>query len=647
MFLLLYIIKTMTEIDSQNYNDKTTTTLYNKIYGTTDKNKQIFDITTLSQHINLEIKKTDIEQHNSDLILKDLPDLIEDYVDVDSQPISIDKFVEINQSLNEFKQNICFKKSEYKLLSVLLRFMDEPTIVDKSGMNIDIVKNIYSPKEGIDLNINWDKLNKIEVGGLLFMNPKPSKSDDDITKQDMIKLYKIIYIGKSPIMGRTECIVVRHILFPKYYIAFTGLFRGPTRFNFFDYELGGRIWHNGNMLKNMLGFFNQVREVSIQCNDEIHEINVHIWMWEMAERHTRLAIEKIQIDFVEWWKKHIDDSVSSLEDINQNYCENTEDIYCNTNQNKKHTYFYNDCIDKTARHCCDSEKPQVCMELLPARVTNKLAKKIQEIGKKYYGNSFDNFESSRHGRPDISVTGCSLGGGTGTLSILVLIDYFSRKNQKIFNIDGTFFSGVKSTCLESFEIMRTYDNITPVNFVNSKLEFITEPTELYHKISLDLMDIKKNITFDNVFEECMNINQKFHITDIYNFIPAVNIDPFTRMNYIGHKMFSDKDYFDHMPFTYIYFGCTNTIYKDIGVHKGKLCPIYKNRKDDSSIDNKDISKKIFRIKNYNERNNYDYTFNIFKKNLQLGIRLHPHNNAKDAMEAIYEINTCTKNTFEY
>lgn len=145
----------------------------------------------------------------------------------------------------------------------------------------------------------------------------------------------------------------------------------------------------------------------------------------------------------------------------------------------------------------------------------------------------------------------------------------------------------------------------------------------------------------------MNLNQKFHITDIYNFIPAVNVDPFTRMNCIGHKLFSDKDYFDHMPFTYIYFGCTNTIYKDIGVHKGRLCPIYKNRQDDSSIDNKDISEKIFRIKNYDERNNYDYTFNIFKKNLQLGIRLHPHNNAKDAMEAIYEINTCTKNTFEY
>ena len=641
----------MTEMDSQNYNDKISNTLYNKIYGTTDKSKQIFDTTTLSQSVNFSIEETDIKRHNDDIILKDISDVIEENVGAESQPISIDKFVEINQKSEEFKRNICFKKSEYKLLSVLLRFMDESRIVDKSGINIEIVKNIYSPKKkNIDLDIDWDKLNKIEVGGILLMNPKPSTSTDDITKQDMIKLYKIIYLGKSPLMGRTECIVVRHILFPKYYIAFTGLFRGPTRFNLFDYELGGRIWHNGNMLKNMLGFSNQVREVSIQCNDEVHEISVHIWMWEMAQRHTTLAIQQIEIDFAEWWKKHINNNIHDIEEINENsnYCGFDDEMYCNTNQNKKNTHFYNSCIPVEAKECCDNVKPIQCMNLKNLhRTQNELAIAIKRIGNIYYGESSDNFQSYRHGRPDISVIGCSLGGGTGTLSILVLIDYFSRKQQKIFNIEGTFFSGVKSTCLKSFEIMQIYDNITPVNFVNSKLEFITEPTELYNKVLIDLVEKKKDITFSEVLEQCMNLNQKFHITDIYNFIPAVNVDPFTRMNFIGHKLFSDRDYFDHIPFTYIYFGCQNTIYKDIGVHNGKLCPIYKNKKHDGKIDNKDISEKIFRIKEYAQRNQYDYTFKIFHKNFNLGIRLHPHNNAKDAMEAIYEMNTCTKNTFEY
>ena len=55
-------------MDSQNYNDKISNTLYNKIYGTTDKSKQIFDTTTLSQSVNFSIEETDIKRHNDDII---------------------------------------------------------------------------------------------------------------------------------------------------------------------------------------------------------------------------------------------------------------------------------------------------------------------------------------------------------------------------------------------------------------------------------------------------------------------------------------------------------------------------------------------------------------------------------------------------
>lgn len=701
------------------YLNDETNSLYKKIYGVNDKNTPLVDESLIENKLEkynssgikssiatfIGKKLGIISEHDKQLYLQDTIKKHNEYLLSDSEnvlekiqtnvyPINIDEFTELDNKSLEFKQNICFRKSEYKLLSILLLFLDKfslsndqttleknikkindlkieqslkekqiKELYDKKQIQDELIiktKKIYN-KESNPLKIDWEKINKIEVGGLIIMDPKPSFSTKvDSKKRDMIKLYKIIHIGFSPSLERREIIVVRHILFPKYYIVFTGLFKGPTKnryLNMINKELGGKIWHYGHMSIDMLGFFNQVREVNIQCNSEIHEVNVHIWMWEMAQRHTTLAIQKIEEDYLEWWKINIENSVSDLNDIVKNYCKNEEEIYCNTNQNKKNSFFYNYCIPKESSHCCDSNSPTVCMRPLNShRTQNKLTNKIKKLAKIYYDDAVDNFESFRHGRPDISILGCSLGCGVGQLSILVLIDYFSKKNLKMFNIDATFFSGIKSTCLKSFEIMQKYDNIVPINFVNSKLEFITEPTGLYMNI---LKESSKPITLYNVKKECERITKrKFHLTDIYNFIPAISIDPFARFNFLGHKNDmstkiaelidgSDIDYFDHIPITYMYFGCKNTIYKDIGIYNGKIYPIYKNRKDDGNIDNSDISQKIIKFKNYFRRQEYDIDLFITAYNAELGVRLHDLSLAKDAMESFYEMNKCNNITYEY
>ena len=701
------------------YSNNETNNLYKKIYGVNDKITPLVDeslienkleeynssgivssLTTyvgrklgvISQHDTQLYLQDNIKKHNQ-YLLSDSENILEK-IETNVYPINIEEFAELDNKSLEFKQNICFRKAEYKLLSILLLFLDkfslsndqitfEKNIKKINDLKIEQslkdkqIKELYDKKQSQDklviktkkiynkdsnpLKIDWEKINKIEVGGLIIMDPKPSSSTKiDSKKRDMIKLYKIIYIGLSPNLERREIIVVRHILFPKYYIVFTGLIHGVTKkpiLNKINKDLGGTIWHYGHMSIDMLGFGNQVREVNIQCNDEIHEISVHIWMWEMAQRHTPTAIQKIEEDYVEWWKVNIDDSVTDVNDIAENYCKNEEEIYCNTNQNKKNSFFYNYCIPKESSHCCDNVNPQGCMRLIDShRTENNLTNKIKKLAKIYYGDAIDNFDSFRHGRPDISIIGCSLGCGVGQLSILVLIDYFSKKNQKMFNIDATFFSGIKSTCLKSFDIMRRYDNIIPINFVNSKLEFITEPTGLYMHI---LKDSSESMTLYKIKQECERITKKkFHITDIYNFIPAISIDPFARFNFLGHKRDMSTliaeaidgsviDYFDHIPVTYMYFGCKNTIYKDIGVYNGKICPIYKNRKDDGSIDNGDISQKIIKFKNYFSRQQYDIDLFITYYNAELGIKLHDLNLAKDAMESFYEMNKCDNITYEY
>ena len=73
---------------------------------------------------------------------------------------------------------------------------------NKDDLNSAI--DLYQSKKGLSnkhtLDIDWTKLDKIEEGGLLFLNPKPSKSTLE-ERGNIIKLYKIIYIGKSPHAG--------------------------------------------------------------------------------------------------------------------------------------------------------------------------------------------------------------------------------------------------------------------------------------------------------------------------------------------------------------------------------------------------------------------------------------------------------------
>jgi hypothetical protein len=665
-------------MDTPDFSYSDSNEFYRKMYGI-NRTKDIIDKSQIEeqQNINLsmydELLSKSIDTHNQYVIpeLEISSDststqkiMIEKNIHI--KPINIESFIELDRNSKEFKNNICLIKFEFKLMLILLKhlnsdniakrwlFFQSPQIlIDESKIDNDLkeAKELYK-----DLSLDWSKLGLIAKDGLILVTAnKTNQVKTETTNINLPQLYKIIYVGYSPKTKRKEIIVIRHILFPKYYISFTALqpetLLQKTNINFSNpFSIPWWIYHAS---MDILGIVRQNVNVDIRCDEKIENINVHYWMWNVAQKQTIDAIQHIERDFIEWWEKNIDDSVFNLEDINKNYCQNTEDIYCNTNQNKKHTHFYNECIDKSARHCCDSEKPLVCMELFPPKVTNKLAQKIKEIGKKYYGNSFDNFESSRHGRPDISIIGNSLGGGIGTLSILVLIDYFSKKQQKIFNIEATFFTSIKSTSKKSFEIMKKYDNIIPVHIVNSKVEFMVEPTDDYYRV---LEELKQNgITgkpsSSQINEYYTKIFKKniTHSTDIFNFIPGINIDILTLYNPGGNTNFDD------IPFTYYYFGFENTIYKDIGIYNNKICPVYKKLLENGECDNNDISEKILKFVSIEERNKYipstrDILSPLYSRNMpkwKFMWELHVPSLYSTSIDSIYKNNQCDKHRYDY
>lgn len=651
---------------------------YKKMYGI-NRTKDIIDKTQIEHHEKLNLSMYDeqvsnyIDTHNKYVIpeLDISPNMttiekirIEEKIHI--TPINIESFIELDRNSKEFKNNICLIKFEFKLMLILLKnlnsdniakrflfFQSPRMIIDESKIDNDLkeAKELYK-----DLSLDWSKLGLIDKDGLILATPNKSNQVKTETENiNLPQLYKIIYVGFSPKTKRKEIIVIRHILFPKYYISFTALqpetIFDKNKFINFGNPLSIPWWiYHAPM--DILGIVSQNVNVNIQCDKKIESINVHYWMWNVAQKHTVDAIKIIEQDFIDWWKKNIDDTVYNLEDISQNYCQNTEHSYCNTNQNKKHTYFYNECIDKTAEDCCDSPMPQICMELLPPKVTNKLAKKVIEIGKKYYGNSFDNFESVRHGRPDISIIGNSLGGGIGTLSILVLIDYFSKKNQKIFNIEATFFTSIKSTSKKSFELMKNYDNIIPVHIVNSKLEFMVEPTDNYIKVleHLKRAGIKDKPSSSQINQYYAEIFKKniTHSTDLFNFIPGINIDILTLYNPGGNTNFDD------IPFTYYYLGFENTIYKDIGVYNEKICPVYKKILEDGNYDKGDVSEKILKFASFEERHKYiPSTFQIItplfrdKQKWDFMWELHVPSLYSTSINSIYNNNECDKHRYDY
>lgn len=667
----------MSYIDTLEFNDTQNNKLYNKIYGINSNQNKIFDDTSIDDFNKKLIRNynetliNDLNEHD-DYVLDDIvingnkvniekfknPSFLNhEYV----KPIGIDKFIEVDRASTEFKNNICLRKLEFKLMLLLQKYLETTNVeifFKKNPDEVNLAKELYNNNSSHKLNVDWTKLGKLEVGGILFINPKPSQNVSTTKyKANILKLYKIIFIGVSPHVGRKECIVVRHILFPKYYIHFTGFGGTSTEpvQNLMANKLG-IVWYLYHAAKDMSSMINHNKKVNIQCNDETITTQVHKWHWEQAERHTLNAIKTIESDFISWWHDEINSDVKTLEDITHDYCfEGSKKTYCNTNQNKKNTYFYNACIPVDTKHCCNAESVKLCLEPFPinTKSDNKLAKKIKSLGMIYFNKSNDNFKQFRHGRSDISILGTSMGGGVGTLSILVLIDYFSKKNLKIFNIDGSFYNAIKSTNDVSFDIMKKYDNIAPINLVNTKLEFIIKPNKKYH-IALDILKKNsQNPRFNDIQEKFneLHYGKINHITDMFNFIPGICIDPYTMTNFIDHA--------SAIPFTYYYLGCVDSLYKDISAHNGKLCPQYKQLLGNDKIDNNDISNKIFKFANYSDRNIYDLTIieftnltvprvlEFWKLAHTLGNKLHIPANTRNAMDKIYKDNECNEHGYEY
>ena len=654
-------------MDKPSFINTQDNALYNKIYGINQKNTKIVNDKSINEYhktllSNYDENYLNYKKDHNDYVMEDIiingdKINIEKFTDnAYTEPISIEKFIEVDRSSNEFKNNICLRKLEFKLLLILMKYLDSNSVRNTNKEDLTSVLDLYQCKKGLSnkhkLDIDWTKLDKIEEGGLLFLNPKPSKSSLE-ERGNIIKLYKIIYIGKSPHAGRRECIVIRHILFPKYYIAFTGF--GGTEDVFAN--PGGILWYVGHLFKDIIGLSNQNKSVNIQCNEQTITTEVQKWLWDIAELQTLQAIDKIEKDFISWWQTEINSTVKTLDDISNDYClEPDKQTYCKTNQNKKNTFFYDSCIPKSCDICCDNNAPVQCLGIrYGKRTQNKLSRKIKEIGLNYYNKTNDNFNALKHGRPDISIIGTSLGGGIGTLSILVLIDYFSKKEQKIFNIEATFYNSVKSTNELSFNIMKTYDNIIPINLVNTKLEFMIEPNKKYNTVLNYLQkdyEMRMGIALGNPlidtpkYEDVQEMYHKFnygkinHITDIFNFIPGVSIDPYTLLN-LGSN-------FSQIPLTYFYFGCVDTIYKDIAVYNGRICPEYKQLLPDGKINNEDISNKLFKFENYDERNQYHLNKNDFLKLFpKFAMRLHVPKNTKYAMDKIYYVNECNNHGYEY
>ena len=644
----------MDKLQKPNLNYDIDINIYEKMNGMTEHNNKIINSKVINEYQQELITNYDIVNYRAlhdkyvlpEVTINDEKIKIEEFTNnKHTVPVSIEKFIEIDRSSIEFKNNVCVRKLEYKLMLILTKYLNFDLTNKKGADDIEKAKKIYT-KKSLELNIeiDWSKLNKFEIGGLIIVNPAPSKlSQDTQAKSNMIQLYKIIFIGYSPIVGRSECIVIRHILFPKYYMSYTTFF---TQKQHVWYDFKGYAWSGYHLLNDMST--NQNINVDIVCNTKTITTNVHTWFWDIAERHTLDAIQIIENDFIEWWKQQIDPD-ATMENIYENYCisddsDHQKKIYCKNNENKKNTFFYNSCIPDKASSCCDSDNPTKCLKDYGANHNlNKLAKRIIEIGKKVYNVSNDNFKSLRYGKPDISIIGTSLGGGIGTLSILVLIDYFSKKGKKIFNIDASFYNSIKSTTQQSFEIMKEYDNIIPLNMVNTKLEFMVEPNKKYMNILKNFTEIsnKNKIPFDEIKALYLEIYKKEirHITDIYNFIPGVSIDPYTRVNF-GND-------FDEIPLTFYYFGHKNTIYKDIMVYNGKLCPEYKELLENGKINNNDISNKIFKYINNDERKKSSLTRTEFSKVYFFGRELHNPFDNMPAMEKIYSSNDCHKNGYEY
>ena len=130
----------MSYIDTIEFNDIQNNKLYNKIYGINSNQNKIFDDKSIDDFNKKLIRNydetliNDLNQHDDyvlyDIVINGNKVNIEKFKNPSFlnhehvKPIGIDKFIEIDRTSKEFKNNICLRKLEFKLMLLLQKYLE-------------------------------------------------------------------------------------------------------------------------------------------------------------------------------------------------------------------------------------------------------------------------------------------------------------------------------------------------------------------------------------------------------------------------------------------------------------------------------------------------------------------------------------------
>ncbi len=328
-----------------------------------------------------------------------------------------------------------------------------------------------------------------------------SHSDDEPSSKLDKKLESIAFL------------VVREVLFPNYYIIFMPLV--PHLSDILNPLV--RKQYSAHMC-NLINNFSFKTKIRLNPSSPLKEevvVDSNLWL-DQTKRYMPAAYESINADFIDWWNTSAkyEHKATGLQNLEKHNC-GINRTFCKTPNSKKSTYLYNSCIHESKIDCCSKPDQAACMSVgMNNEITDSnLTKRIKSIAASH-GIDLETLKNT-FGKPDITFVGTSLGGGSGQLGILWLIDRLNKDNISIYNIDGVFFNSIRSCNVKAFQIMKRYNNIMPVHFINSRLDFYKKNSNFYiptlfidpltiMELNPELSDIPtRYILLDN------NVNEEF------------------------------------------------------------------------------------------------------------------------------------------
>jgi hypothetical protein len=279
----------------------------------------------------------------------------------------------------------------------------------------------------------------------------------------------------------TGFLVVRDALFPKYYIIFAPLVPHISEY----LKKTAREWE-GQHACNIINNYSFKTKIHSNIDNNTKEeviVDSNLWL-DQVKRYMPEAYKSINADLIDWWNSNkllpSDHTVKNILDLENYNCKRNYD-FCKTNINKKNTYFYNSCIPESKMDCCRAKRSiKECVGLADdTMVESHFTKRIRNIFANKLHKVLPSSIEKKYGKPDIVFVGTSLGGGSGQLGILWLIDQLNKDKVSIYNIDGVFFNAIRSCNINAFQIMKKYNNIMPVHFINSRLDFYKKNKDFY------------------------------------------------------------------------------------------------------------------------------------------------------------------------